>query len=172
VEQGVRDEIRKTAVARRTEVTVRELPAMGRLKPAERGLLWALMHQPAEAARALRELEPEDLLDLDSAPILKAALALRETPPERLPTALLARLSEEEVRWLTRVGTEATEPAPVTECVRTLRQMRYERERAMVQDELERLQAEGSAADPEIDHLLRRKFELIERIAALGVSRT
>ena len=43
---AVRDEIRKAAVERRTEVSAREMPALGRLKPAERGLIWALMNQP------------------------------------------------------------------------------------------------------------------------------
>jgi hypothetical protein len=50
-ESVVRDEIRKAAVERRTEVSAREMPALGQLKPAERGLLWALMNQPGGGRR-------------------------------------------------------------------------------------------------------------------------
>jgi len=52
-EEVVRAEIRKAAVARRTTIGARELPSFGQLKSAEKGLIWALVHQPGPAREAL-----------------------------------------------------------------------------------------------------------------------
>ena len=47
------------------------------------------------------------------------------------------------------------------ECARTLKRLRYERERAGIQREIDRLQALGSeASNSEIDALLRKKNDL------------
>src|SRR5215212_7226733 len=60
-EEVVRAEIRKAAVARRTALTDRQLPVTFTIKPAERGLIWALVHEPASALAALEALDDEDL---------------------------------------------------------------------------------------------------------------
>ena len=60
-EEVVRAEIRKAAVAKRTALTDRELPVAFTIKPAERGLIWALVHEPATALAAIGALEDEDL---------------------------------------------------------------------------------------------------------------
>src|SRR5256885_2157667 len=54
-EEVVRAEIRKAAVQRQTNVdeVQRRVPAMGQVKVAERGLIWALMHEAAGAREAL-----------------------------------------------------------------------------------------------------------------------
>ena len=46
-EEVVRAEIRKAAAARKTELPAARVPTLGgQLRPAERGLLWGLIHQP------------------------------------------------------------------------------------------------------------------------------
>ena len=75
-EDVVRAEIRKAAVERRTELTDRELPNFGRVKQAEKGLIWSLVHEPAEAGQALAELEPADLEGLVTGHVLELARSL------------------------------------------------------------------------------------------------
>ena len=52
-EEVVRAEIRKAAVQRQTVVEARALPPPGQLKPAERGLIWAILKDPGSAMPAL-----------------------------------------------------------------------------------------------------------------------
>jgi hypothetical protein len=55
------------------------------------------------------------------------------------------------------------------DCARALRRLRWQRERADVQREIDRLQEEGSAAlSAEIDLLLRKKHDLGLRIEELN----
>ena len=49
-EEVVRAEIRKAAVQRQTTVEERTMPPLGQVKPAERGLIWALMRDTPDAA--------------------------------------------------------------------------------------------------------------------------
>ena len=61
-EDVVRAEIRKAAGARKTTVSPhRFLRRVAPLKPAERGLLWGLVHDPESGRAALEELDEEDL---------------------------------------------------------------------------------------------------------------
>ena len=169
-EDVIRAEIRKAAVARRTTLPGRQLPMAGVLKPAERHLLAALLTQPAEAGAALAELDEEDVQGLSSASILRAAKALAAERPESLPGVLLERLTEEEARKVTAEAARPDVVAPPIECVRALRRLRYERERAAVQRELDRLQERGPAVPAaEVDALLQRKSDLLSRLEALNV---
>jgi len=169
-EDVIRAEIRKAAVARRTTLPGRQLPMAGVLKPAERHLLAALLTQPAEAGAALAELDEEDVQGLSSASILRAAKALAAERPESLPGVLLERLTEEEARKVTAEAARPDVVAPPVECVRALRRLRYERERAAVQRELDRLQERGPAVPAaEVDALLQRKSDLLSRLEALNV---
>jgi DNA primase len=52
-EEVVRAEIRKAAVAKRTTVEERTVPAASQVKSAEKGLIWSLVHTPAEGLEAL-----------------------------------------------------------------------------------------------------------------------
>ena len=64
-------------------------------------------------------------------------------------------------------------PADAADCVRTLKRLRYDRERADVQREIDRLQEAGAAEhDTEIVALWERKKDLLHRIETLtqGVS--
>ncbi|MBP1604986.1 MAG: dnaG [Acidobacteria bacterium] len=169
-EDVIRAEIRKAAVARRTTLPGRQLPMAGVLKPAERHLLAALLTQPAEAGAALAELDEEDVQGLSSASILRAAKALAAERPESLPGVLLERLTEEEAGKVTAEAARPDVVAPPVECVRALRRLRYERERAAVQRELDRLQERGPAVPAaEVDALLQRKSDLLSRLEALNV---
>ena len=82
---------------------------------------------------------------------------------------LLERLNMVEAQLVTGI---ASEPEPPTlspdSCVRELRRGRYQRERAAVQREIDRLQQLGAAEHgEEITSLLRRKHELLQRLYAL-----
>ena len=169
-EDVVRAEIRKAAVHKKTTLTTRELPAVGQMKPAEKGLLWALVHNSRQGLNALDELDTDDLAQLATRPIFELARSLQETTaPEGLPTALLQRLSTEDARTFASVAAIDSAPAlsPV-ECARTIKKLRWQRERAAIQREIDRLQELGSGAhSSEIDVLLRKKNDLGLRIEQL-----
>jgi DNA primase len=170
-EEVVRAEIRKAAVNRRTEVTSRQLPASGELKQAEKGLIWALVHNSRQGLDALTGLESDDLTHLAGREIFDMARSLHgSTPPDGLPTALLQRLSTQNAQLVTAVAAADSPPvlSPV-ECARALRRLRWLRERADVQREIDRLQGEGARApSAEIDLLLRKKHDLGLRIEELN----
>ena len=63
-EDVVRDEIRKAAVARKTTAPAPRPVSRAQLTEAERDLLTHLMSTPAEAADAVTDLEPADLVGL------------------------------------------------------------------------------------------------------------
>lgn len=168
-EDVVRAEIRKAAGARKTVVTERELPSTSALKPAERGLLWALVHVPAEALAALATLEEGDLDGLGSRRILELACSLPDRAPEQVPSVMFERLSEGESRLVAGIATDPARPSQPDECVRTLRLLRYDRERAALQREIERLQHDASAdTTARIEQLGLAKIDLKRRIEALS----
>jgi DNA primase len=166
-EDVVRQEIRRAAVARKTTLPARADPTVSHLKPAERHLLANLVHDPVEAGRALMALDDEDLDGLAAGAIFRTARALvAESPDRALPGALLARLNDREGRLLTSLSTGTAEAAaPVAECVRTLRRLRYERERAETQQELDRVLEGKTPGD--VTALMRRKGELSVAIESL-----
>jgi DNA primase len=168
-EDVVRTEIRRAAVARKTSLPPRVQVGGAQLKPVEKHLLAALLQHPAEAVRALASLEEADLEGLASGPVLRTARTLAEEPADALPGMLLSRLNDHDAQLLTAL---AAAPGVVTEapgeCVRTLRRLRYERERAAIQDELDRLMDRAPGADENaLDVLLQRKGELSLQIDAL-----
>lgn len=167
-EEVVRAEIRKAAVARRTSVAVPQLVGLGQLKPVEQELLAALLNAPAEAQRALVELDARDLEGLGSASILRMARELAAGATEMMPGLLLERLSEEEGRLLTALAAgriDAPSMSPV-ECVRALQLLRHRRELAALQRAIDRAQERGLTASPDFDGLLQQKSELLRRLAA------
>jgi DNA primase len=167
-EDVVRSEIRKAAVERRTVLTARELPSFGQVKQAEKGLIRALFHDTSAALEALGELEDEDLRGLATASILEIARNLRETSGHAVPAGLLARLSTVEAQLVAGIAAEARPVAPAVECARALKRMRFEREQAGLQREIDRLQETGgTAAGGPLEALMRRKIDLSQRIEAL-----
>src|SRR5262249_18686030 len=137
-EEVVRAEIRKAAVARRPEVTERELPAFGQVKSAEKGLIWALIHNCSEAGAAPARVDAEDLNNLAAPEVFQVARSLLCQDREFLPSALLERLSTVNAQLVTRIAASPTPPAPALECARAIRRMRWERERAAIQREIDR----------------------------------
>jgi DNA primase len=168
-EEVVRAEIRKAGVARRTTLTDRELPVTFTIKPAERGLIWALVHEPATALAAIEALEDEDLQALAARRVFETARALHGAAAEQVPMRLLERLSEQEAQLVTSIGAEPARSAHADDCVRALRLLRYDRERAALQREIDRLQQEAApGVTARIEQLGLQKIDLKRRIEALG----
>ena len=168
-EDVVRAEIRKAAVDRRTTLTVRELPSFGQIRAAERGLIWALFHDEDGAREALAQLDARDFETLLTRRILEMAQSLHESGVEDAPAALLARLSTEEARLVTGIAAEPARPVPAAESGAELRLLRFERERAGLQREIEALQANG-ASDGRMSELGQRKVELSREINRLRIA--
>jgi hypothetical protein len=164
----VRAEIRKAAVSRKTTLTSRELPAFGELKYAEKGLIWGLIHNTAGALAALAELDDEDLEGLSGREVFYMARSLREEPPDRLPSALIQRLSTGNAELVASIAATRISPAPPIDCARAIKRLRWERERAGIQREIDRLQQLGATENGhEIDTLWQRKIDLLHRIEEL-----
>lgn len=167
-EEVVRAEIRRAAANRQTTLTARELPSFGQVKYAERGLVWGLIHTTGEALDALAELDAEDLDSLACGEIFEAARGLRHEPPESVPTALLQRLNSVNAQLVASIAATTASPAPAVECARALKRLRWERERAALQREIDRLQALGAGEHgQEIDTLWQRKKDLLHRMEEL-----
>jgi DNA primase len=134
----IRDEIRKAAAGRKTEAPAVAVPSSVRIRPAETGLLWALAHRPVEGLAALSQLEMGDTEGLVTAPVFALAASLGDVPADVLPELLRERLSEGERALFERAARADASPAPPMECVHALKRLRYEREKAAVQDEIDR----------------------------------
>jgi hypothetical protein len=129
-----------------------------------------LVHEPAPALEALRALDGPDLEALAARSVLDLARKLNEDKGFA-PSVLLERLSMVEAQLVTGIASESEPPTLSLEfCVRVLRKARYERERASVRREIERLQSTGGAADHEVDALLARNGDLGRMIQALVIS--
>lgn len=169
-EEVVRAEIRKAAGQRRTTISEREVPATTLVRPAERGLIWALIHEPEVALAALELLDDEDFQSLASRDVLDAARALQGVPAAQVPSLLLERLTEGDLRLVTGIAADGTRPAPAEDCVRTLRLMRFDRERAALQREIDALQRQPSADSlARIQQLGLQTIDLKRRIEALSL---
>jgi len=166
-EEVTRAEIRKAAVSRQTTLTARELPAFGPMKDAEKTLIWRLIHDTANALDALVELELEDLGGLAGRDIFEMAQSLHGQTLDLLPSELLQRLNTRSAQLVTSIAARATPPTPGTasECARAIKRMRWSRERAAIQREIDRLQELGAGQHGhEIDALWQKKKDLLHRI--------
>ena len=168
-EEVVRAEVRKAAVQRRPELTERDLPNFGQVKTAEKGLIWALIHEPEIGVAALNELQDNDLDGLPTRRVLEEARALADRAPAVLPSALFERLNPMEAQLVTGIAAAANPPAPAGECVRAIQRLRCEREQAALQREIDRLQELGGSNDPAITALWQKKRDLLRQIEALGL---
>jgi DNA primase len=168
-EEVVRTEIRKAAGARKTSLPDRIAAPAGPLKPAERGVLWALVHEPPVIRPMLGELEDEDLEQLAVGEVIETARALHDVSDFAFPSALLERLNDRLSRQVASAAAETAAPAPSAECVRALKLLRYDRERASLQREIDQLRDDGSAETAtRIEQLYDRKVNLKRRIEALS----
>jgi DNA primase len=167
-DEVVRAEIRKAAVQKHATLTRRELPSFGQVTKAEKGLIWLLVHRPEAALAALGSLEAPDLEALASGSVLDLAIKLNEDRGFS-PSVLLERLSMGEAQLVTGIASEPEPPVHEAEdCARIIKRRRYERERAAVQREIDRLQQLGAAQHgDQIDALWARKRDLLHRIEGL-----
>jgi len=169
VTEGVlREEIRKAAASKKKEAPAIAVRSSMRLLPAETGLLWALDHRPVEGLAALAQLDEGDLDGLASGAILVLATSLADVPPDFLPGLLRERLSEAERALFAQASAGEQPPAAPADCVNALKRMRLERDRAAVQDEIDRLQTTGAGADERLASLWARKKDLLRRLESLG----
>jgi hypothetical protein len=168
----VRAEIRKAAVQRQTVVEQRLAPSLGHIKPFERGLIWALVRDPAAGFGALSELAATDLSGLATGPILEQARSLQGWPAEGLPQALLERLSTQEAGLVAEISAQKEPPAHVpADCVAELRRLQLARERADIQQEMHRLLEQGiPSSDARINELGMRQLALKQQIESLGMT--
>jgi DNA primase len=159
-EEVIRAEIRKTAAARKTELPAERLRALSApLRDVEKGLLWALVHAPADAAQVLTRLEDADFEGLRAQGVLEKARALTSIDPGELPSALMERLSDQEAQLLARVASESEPPVLVPEtCVQTLKFGRIEREIAQIQARIDNMGA--ALGKDDLIGLFRRKNDL------------
>jgi DNA primase len=160
----VRDEIRKAAVDRRKDVPASVVASTVRLRPAEQGLLWTLVHRPVEGLAAVAQLEEEDLEGLVSAPVLRLAASLADVPPDLVPSLLGERLRDEERALVDRAARQEASPAAPADCVQALRRGRTLRDLAAIQDEIDRLPASGPGNDRALAMLWERKKALLTRL--------
>jgi DNA primase len=165
----VQAEFRKIAARRQTTLATTELPSLGEVKKAEKALIWWLIQRPAEALEVLETLEDEDLRALAARRVFELARTLQTETPERLPSALIQRLSTVDAQLVTKIASEPAPPATlVDECVRAMKRLRFDRERAAIQREIDRLQELGATQHGnEIDNLWQRKKDLLHRIEEL-----
>ncbi len=164
-EEVVRSEIRRAAAARKTELPADRVPSLAaRTLQAEKGLIWALVHDPARALASVGGLQAEDLQGLSTEHVLTTALELRNRPAEEVPNVLLERLNDREARMVAAIAAEAESPVlDAQACVFTLRFARIERELSAIQDEL----AQAQPLDVgRLDLLLRRKNTLRSQLEA------
>ncbi|MCC7008701.1 MAG: DNA primase [Acidobacteria bacterium] len=166
-ESVVRELIREAAAQRRTVAPALAVPASVRLRPAEQGLLWTLVHRPVEGLGAMARLDPEDLDGLLAAPIFRLAATLAELPPELLPGLLRERLSGGERALLDRASRDDAPVAPPADCVAAFKRLRTERDLADVQHEIDALQERSEMTDARLSALWDRKKELLTRLEAL-----
>jgi DNA primase len=168
-EAVVRAEIRKAAGARKTELPPERVPTLqGHIRKAEKGLIWTLVHQPADAIAALKSMEPDDLKGLSTENLLRTARDL-DVRAEDVPTALMERLSTQEAELLASVAAERSAPVNFPDlCVVALKYVRLEREFAEVQRKLRQLQEQGEKG-PILLETLRRKLEIGRALAAIDV---
>jgi len=163
----VRAEIRKAVVQKQGTFTRREVPSFGQVTKAEKGLIWLLVHQPADSLEALAALDDVDFEGLAGGRILDLAQKLNEDKGFS-PAVLLERLTDVDVQLVTAIASEGeAHVRDALDCVRILKRLRWERERAAIQREIDRLQEVGALEGEKLQELLVRKYDVIQRIEAL-----
>jgi DNA primase len=173
-EDVVRDEIRKAAVAKKTTVAPPKPISRAQLTEAERDLLTHLMSAPADAADAVTDLEPADLVGLASRSLLESAQAFARDERAKgrsgaVASRLLSELGEADVAFLTGLSALVAKPAPVADCIRVLKDRRATRERQEIQRQIDAFQQAGGAdGGSDVNELLIRKMREARAAQAEG----
>ena len=169
-DEVVRAEIRKAVVQKNPTLPKKEMPSFGQVTKAEKSLIWWLIHRSKAALETIAALEPEDLEGLAARSVLDLAKKLDEDRGFS-PSVLLERLNMVEAQLVTAIATEPEPPSLALQyCVQAFRKSRYERERAIVRREIDRLQNSGRSDSEEINSLLARNGDLGRLIQALAIS--
>ena len=162
--------LKKAVTQHQARLTSSLLPALGQVTKAEKGLIWWLIHEPMPALAAIETLEALDFEGMATRSVLDLARKLHENKGFS-PSVLLERLTLVEAQLVTGIASEPEPPAlSLSACVREFRRHRYERERAAVQREIERLQTQGNADSVEINTLLARNGDLGRLIQSLVIA--
>jgi len=144
-----------------------QMPGLGQVTKAEKGLIWLLVHQPEDSLEALASLDGVDFEGLAGGRILDLAQKLNEDKGFS-PAALLERLTDTDVQLVTAIASEGeAHVRDAHDCVRILKRLRWERERAAIQREIDRLQEVGALEGEKLQELLVRKYDVIQRLEAL-----
>jgi len=128
------------------------------------------MCNTSEAQQVIKELTPEDLDGLATSPILQVAKTLGDWPVSSVTQALLDRVTDEQAALTRRISSEPEAPAQIRDCALELKRLRLERERSSLQSEIDRRQLKTTTEQSEdelVNELLKRKHDLLQRIAAL-----
>jgi DNA primase len=166
-DEVVRARIRQAAVQRQTTIGRTELPSFSKVTSAEKALIWSLINQPQGALAALEGLDPADFDTLASRSVLDLARKLNDDSGFS-PSALLQRLDTIEAQLVATIASEPEPPAlGLRSCVREIQRTRFVRERAVLQQEIDRLQRNGGSIGAEMDGLLARTLDLRRLIEAL-----
>lgn len=159
-EDIVRTEIRKAAAARKTTLPQRTTPAATHVTETERGLLWAILHDPDGACRALRSLQDNDIEGLAAESLLRKAMELAWGDPEVLPSSLMERLTDREARILTQAGAERQPPVTdLSACVEALARVRVRRDLVEIDREIAQLAAQDPASQ-RLTELVMKKIAI------------
>ncbi len=163
-EEVVRAEIRKAAAARKTTLPARLAPSVTHVTDTERGLLWAVLHEPEAACAALRALQPVDLEGLAAESVLLKALDLADGDPQVMPSSLMERLTDREAQILARAGAERQAPVlDLSACVEALKLLRVRRELAEIEGEIGRL-ATRDPGSARLTELAMKKIAIRRRL--------
>jgi len=164
-ESVLRDEIRKAAAGKRREAPAIAVPASVRLRPAEQGLLWTLVHRPVEGLAAVAQLSEADLEGLAAGSVFRLAASLADVPPDFVPGLLRERLTEGERGLLERAAQPDASAGPPADCVNALKRLRLQRDLAAVQDEIDQLQQRpGGPSDAALAEVWARKKDLLRQL--------
>jgi DNA primase len=167
-EEVVRAEIRKAAVLKQPAIEERTLASFAHVKPVERGLIWAVVRETAGGMAALAELEEGDLEGLATRAILQQARSLQGWPEAALPETLIERLTKGEAGLVADICRQPMAPSAALDCVRVLKKLRLDRERAAIMRDIQRLQEQGGQGDQEqMNALLVASRQLKQRIELL-----
>lgn len=164
-EDTVRQEIRKAAVTRQeTLPDAARRASMPGVTRAERELIVGVLTTPREAVLAMDALEDADLEHLRTGRLLRLVLSTDVSDPDQLPGAVLARLTEEERRWVTGLTMSAGAVAPPRACVEDIQRLRLKSELAAVQRDIEELQETDAANIGRMNALWQRKLRIAKQL--------
>jgi DNA primase len=164
-------DVKKATTQHQAQLSNSQFSALGQVTKAEKGLIWFLIHEPGVALLALAPLDARDLEGLSAGSVLDLARKLNEDS-RFSPAALLERLTVVEANLVTAI---ASEPEPHVHdaegCARIIQGLRYEREYAALQQQIDDLQRVGEAGrEGDMNALLDRKRALLQKIAGLKFS--